>query len=106
MVNERNGGHRYQPRSSPRAPSALSRGSGGYGDAGSDIYVTSGAYKAPSEIRLVSCAFASFVECFLLIDNQNHVRSTQRNINNSKHKSRVLIFISCAFHIYALQYDL
>lgn len=51
VVNERNGGHKYQPNSSSRAPSALSRGSGGYGDTGSDIYVTSGAYKAPSEMR-------------------------------------------------------
>ncbi|XP_017774206.1 PREDICTED: uncharacterized protein LOC108560977 [Nicrophorus vespilloides] len=42
VVNER----RNHPP--PRAPSALSRGSG-Y-DNGSDIYVTSGAYKAPSEI--------------------------------------------------------
>lgn len=33
----------------PRAPSALSYDHGG--DAGSDIYVTSAAYKAPSEIR-------------------------------------------------------
>lgn len=33
----------------PRAPSALSYDHGG--DTGSDIYVTSAAYKAPSEIR-------------------------------------------------------
>lgn len=33
----------------PRAPSALSYDHGG--DNGSDIYVTSAAYKAPSEIR-------------------------------------------------------
>ncbi|CAG9840655.1 unnamed protein product [Diabrotica balteata] len=61
IVNERNG-RRYnnhqksnsyqngQNTSTPiRAPSALSRGSG-YDTNGSDIYVTSGAYKAPSEI--------------------------------------------------------
>ncbi|XP_050517991.1 uncharacterized protein LOC114329387 [Diabrotica virgifera virgifera] len=61
IVNERNG-RRYnnhqksssyqngQNTSTPmRAPSALSRGSG-YETNGSDIYVTSGAYKAPSEI--------------------------------------------------------
>lgn len=35
----------------PRAPSALSYDHGG--DTGSDIYVTSAAYKAPSEIRYV-----------------------------------------------------
>lgn len=34
----------------PRAPSALSYDHNG-GDTGSDIYVTSAAYKAPSEIR-------------------------------------------------------
>jgi hypothetical protein len=33
----------------PRAPSALSYDHGG--DTGSDIYVTSAAYRAPSEIR-------------------------------------------------------
>lgn len=33
----------------PRAPSALSYDHGG--ETGSDIYVTSAAYKAPSEIR-------------------------------------------------------
>lgn len=33
----------------PRAPSALSYDHGG--DTGSDIYVTSAAYKAPSELR-------------------------------------------------------
>lgn len=38
-------------RAPPRAPSALSYDHGG--DTGSDIYVTSAAYKAPSEIRLV-----------------------------------------------------
>ncbi|CAH1119699.1 unnamed protein product [Phaedon cochleariae] len=62
IVNERNGrknngqtksgsyqnGHQHST-STPRAPSALSRGSG-YDTNGSDIYVTSGAYKAPSEI--------------------------------------------------------
>ncbi|KRT85295.1 hypothetical protein AMK59_242 [Oryctes borbonicus] len=47
VVSERDG-RRYQSRNSPRAPSAMSRGSG-Y-DNGSDIYVTSGAYKAPSEL--------------------------------------------------------
>lgn len=36
-------------RQPPRAPSALSYDQAG--DAGSDIYVTSAAYKAPSEIR-------------------------------------------------------
>lgn len=36
-------------RQPPRAPSALSYDHGG--DTGSDIYVTSAAYKAPSEIR-------------------------------------------------------
>lgn len=36
-------------RMPPRAPSALSYDHGG--DTGSDIYVTSAAYKAPSEIR-------------------------------------------------------
>ncbi|XP_019871676.1 uncharacterized protein LOC109600049 [Aethina tumida] len=46
VVNERNGRTRYH--NPPRAASVLSRGSG-Y-DNGSDIYVTSGAYKAPSEI--------------------------------------------------------
>ncbi|XP_060519518.1 uncharacterized protein LOC132697844 [Cylas formicarius] len=58
IVNERNGKTPYatgsSPRqngykSSPRAPSALSRSSR-YDDNGSDIYVTSGAYKAPSEV--------------------------------------------------------
>ncbi|CAH1101001.1 unnamed protein product [Psylliodes chrysocephalus] len=59
IVNERNGRkyHNHQKsnsyqngnHSTPiRAPSALSRGSG-YDTNGSDIYVTSGAYKAPSE---------------------------------------------------------
>ncbi|VEN34250.1 unnamed protein product [Callosobruchus maculatus] len=57
VVNERNG-RRYRHHQkngsyhhdrSPRAPSALSRGSG-YDTNGSDIYVTSGAYKVPSEI--------------------------------------------------------
>lgn len=48
VVSERNG-RRYQSHNSPRAPSVLSKGSG-YGDTGSDIYVTSGAYKSPSEI--------------------------------------------------------
>lgn len=38
-------------RQPPRAPSALSYDQAG--DAGSDIYVTSAAYKAPSEIRQV-----------------------------------------------------
>lgn len=38
-------------RQPPRAPSALSYDQAG--DAGSDIYVTSAAYKAPSEIRCV-----------------------------------------------------
>lgn len=56
IVNERNGRTKYyngngHHHSSPRAPSALSRGSRGSAyDNGSDIYVTSGAYKAPSEI--------------------------------------------------------
>lgn len=36
-------------RAPPRAPSALSYDHGG--ETGSDIYVTSAAYKAPSEIR-------------------------------------------------------
>lgn len=36
-------------RMPPRAPSALSYDHGG--DTGSDIYVTSAAYKAPSELR-------------------------------------------------------
>ncbi|KAK4872888.1 hypothetical protein RN001_014917 [Aquatica leii] len=45
VVSERNG---RKPQS-PRAASVLSKGSG-YGDTGSDIYVTSGAYKSPSEI--------------------------------------------------------
>lgn len=49
VVNEREG-RRYNSRNGHRAPSALSRGSG-YDDNGSDIYVTSGAYKAPSELR-------------------------------------------------------
>lgn len=48
VLNERDG-RRYQSRNPPRASSAMSRGSG-Y-DNGSDIYVTSGAYKAPSELR-------------------------------------------------------
>lgn len=62
VVNEKNGGSRnylnhqqqqQQPlrhhlHPPPRASSALSRGSG-YDDNNSDIYVTSGAYKAPSE---------------------------------------------------------
>lgn len=39
-------------RTPPRASSALSYDHGG--DTGSDIYVTSAAYKAPSEIRYVS----------------------------------------------------
>ncbi|KAI4471151.1 hypothetical protein MML48_1g08466 [Holotrichia oblita] len=47
VMSERDG-RRYQSRNPPRAPSAMSRGSG-Y-DNGSDIYVTSGAYKAPSEL--------------------------------------------------------
>ncbi|XP_031355282.1 uncharacterized protein LOC116179617 isoform X1 [Photinus pyralis] len=45
VVSDRNG-RRHQ---SPHSPSVLSKGSG-YGDTGSDIYVTSGAYKSPSEI--------------------------------------------------------
>lgn len=54
IVNERNGRNtKYHSNGvnnhPPRAASVLSRGSG-Y-DNGSDIYVTSGAYKAPSEIR-------------------------------------------------------
>lgn len=47
---QKNGSYLNGLNSSPRAPSALSRGSG-YDTNGSDIYVTSGAYKAPSEIR-------------------------------------------------------
>ncbi|XP_018566880.1 uncharacterized protein LOC108907620 isoform X2 [Anoplophora glabripennis] len=68
IVNERNGrkydgthqkGSSYQNghHSSPRAPSAMSRGSG-YDTNGSDIYVTSGAYKAPSEYSRSSRARA------------------------------------------------
>ncbi|XP_056631350.1 uncharacterized protein LOC130441614 [Diorhabda sublineata] len=65
IVNERNsrkynnhpksnGYHNGHHASTPsRAPSALSRGSG-YDTNGSDIYVTSGAYKAPSEISRTS----------------------------------------------------
>jgi len=54
MVNDRdryksNGYH----KSSSRAPSALSLGTG-YDDNGSDIYVTSGAYRAPSELSRAS----------------------------------------------------
>lgn len=48
VVSERNG-RKYQQNNSQRAPSVLSKGSG-YGDTGSEIYVTSGAYKSPSEI--------------------------------------------------------
>lgn len=48
--NQKNGSYQNGMNSSPRAPSAMSRGSG-YDTNGSDIYVTSGAYKAPSEIR-------------------------------------------------------
>lgn len=47
---QKNGSYLNGLNNSPRAPSALSRGSG-YDTNGSDIYVTSGAYKAPSEIR-------------------------------------------------------
>ncbi|XP_030763074.1 uncharacterized protein LOC115887739, partial [Sitophilus oryzae] len=66
IVNERNGRvggyvNNSSPRqngyTSSRAPSALSRGSR-YDDTGSDIYVTSGAYKAPSEISRTSRARA------------------------------------------------
>ncbi|KAF7265893.1 uncharacterized protein LOC143198600 [Rhynchophorus ferrugineus] len=64
IVNERNS-RGYLSNSSPRqngytssrAPSALSRGSR-YDDTGSDIYVTSGAYRAPSEISRTSRARA------------------------------------------------
>lgn len=50
-VGPKNLGPTYGPptRVPPRAPSALSYDHGG--DAGSDIYVTSAAYKAPSEYR-------------------------------------------------------
>ncbi|XP_071057420.1 uncharacterized protein [Onthophagus taurus] len=48
VVNEREARRYHHARNPPRASSALSRGSG-YDDNGSDIYVTSGAYKAPSE---------------------------------------------------------
>lgn len=48
---QRNSSYLNGLNSSPRARSAMSRGSG-YDTNGSDIYVTSGAYKAPSEIRL------------------------------------------------------
>jgi hypothetical protein len=59
IVNERNGRSKYHNGVNshpPRASSVLSRGSG-Y-DNGSDIYVTSGAYKAPSEISRSSRARA------------------------------------------------
>lgn len=64
IVNERNNRRGYtssSPRqngyTSSRAPSALSKGSR-FDDTGSDIYVTSGAYKAPSEISRNSRARA------------------------------------------------
>ncbi|EEZ99837.1 uncharacterized protein LOC657010 [Tribolium castaneum] len=59
IVNERNGRSKYHNgvnNHPPRAASVMSRGSG-Y-DNGSDIYVTSGAYKAPSEISRSSRARA------------------------------------------------
>ncbi|CAH0546019.1 unnamed protein product [Brassicogethes aeneus] len=58
IVNERNGRNHHSNghHNPPRAASALSRGSG-Y-DNGSDIYVTSGAYKAPSELSRGSRARA------------------------------------------------
>lgn len=51
-VGPKNLGPTYGPptRNPPRAPSALSYENGG--DTGSDIYVTSAAYRAPSEYRL------------------------------------------------------
>lgn len=50
-MNERNDiNNKHHARRSSGAASALSKGSAGY-DAGSDIYVTSGAYRAPSEFR-------------------------------------------------------
>lgn len=50
-VGPKNLGPSFEPpqRLPPRAPSALSYDHGG--DTGSDIYVTSAAYKAPSEYR-------------------------------------------------------
>lgn len=64
IVNERSTRPGYTSNSprqngytSTRAPSALSKGSR-YDDTGSDIYVTSGAYKAPSEISRHSRARA------------------------------------------------
>ncbi|XP_023023595.1 uncharacterized protein [Leptinotarsa decemlineata] len=55
---QKNGGYQNGHHSTPnRAPSALSRGSG-YDTNGSDIYVTSGAYKAPSEMSRTSRARA------------------------------------------------
>ncbi|XP_050297950.1 uncharacterized protein LOC126737209 [Anthonomus grandis grandis] len=64
IVNERNHHQHHRPAysnnsprqngyTSSRAPSALSKSSR-YDDTGSDIYVTSGAYKAPSEISRTS----------------------------------------------------
>lgn len=59
IVNERRPGYANhsppQNRYNSRAPSALSKGSR-YDDTGSDIYVTSGAYKAPSELSRTSRA--------------------------------------------------
>lgn len=64
----KNLGPLYGPptRVPPRAPSALSYEHGG--DTGSDIYVTSAAYRAPSEYRYVRvCAFLVGVFCDVLI---------------------------------------
>lgn len=57
----KNLGPLYGPpsRIPPRAPSALSYDHGG--DTGSDIYVTSAAYKVPSEYRYIFSFFIQFI---------------------------------------------
>lgn len=70
----------------PRAPSALSYDHGG--DTGSDIYVTSAAYKAPSEIRQVAIVIGyhnitpSFLWVLLLLNFNEFVEKTKNRLIN------------------------
>ncbi|XP_018330742.1 uncharacterized protein LOC108740750 [Agrilus planipennis] len=67
----------------PRAHSALSKGSG-YGDGGSDIYVTSGAYKSPSEFSRTSRSHRAPSHYSYRSDKAPSVTSTVKTRNSRK----------------------